>query len=76
MEKNDKFVIFKKLLIFGAKGVGKTSLTSVIENNKFEEEEGDDDEDEDYKGKYLFIFITNFTFFYNRCCLPKNSKRF
>jgi len=58
MEKNAKFVIFKKLLIFGAKGVGKTSLTSVIENNKIEED--NDDEDEGYRGKYLFIFILFF----------------
>jgi GTPase SAR1 family protein len=67
MKKFAKFVIFKKLLIFGAKGVGKTSLTSVIENNKFEEEE--DDEDEAYKGKYLFIFKIIFYFFNYRCCL-------
>ncbi len=58
MEKNAKFVIFKKLLIFGAKGVGKTSLTSVIENNKIEED--NDDKDEGYRGKYLFIFILFF----------------
>lgn len=76
MENNAKFVIFKKLLIFGAKGVGKTSLTSVIENNKFEEKE-EDDEDEDYRGKYLFIFMSNFLLFLlNRCCLSKNNKRF
>ena len=58
MKKNAKFVIFKKLLIFGAKGVGKTSLTSVIENNKIEED--NDDKDEGYRGKYLFIFILFF----------------
>ena len=58
MEKNDKFLILKKLLIFGAKGVGKTSLTSVIENNKIEED--NDDKDEGYRGKYLFIFILFF----------------
>jgi len=42
MEKDSQFVIFKKLLIFGAKQVGKSSMTWVIENNKsieFEEKE-------------------------------------
>lgn len=36
MELND-FVFFKKIMIFGAKGSGKSSLTSIFENKTFEE---------------------------------------
>lgn len=45
MEKASKFVRFKKLLIFGIKQVGKSSMTWVIENNKsieFKEKEEED----------------------------------
>lgn len=39
MDENLKFVLFKKLLIFGGKGVGKTTLTSFLSSNEFKEEE-------------------------------------
>jgi GTPase SAR1 family protein len=39
MENIPKFFNFKKLLIFGCKGVGKTTLTSALINNAFIEEE-------------------------------------
>ncbi len=39
MDENLKFVLFKKLLIFGGEGVGKTSFTSALSNKYFKEEE-------------------------------------
>ena len=36
MELND-FVFFKKIMIFGSKGSGKSSLTSIFEKKTFEE---------------------------------------
>ena len=38
MDNSPKFVIFKKLL-FGAEGIGKTTLTSVLQHNSYSEEE-------------------------------------
>jgi len=51
MDNNPKFVLFKKLLIFGAEGVGKTTLTSVLESNNFTEEEPSNG------GKYIYYLI-------------------
>ena len=45
MKKDSKFVIFKKLLIFGAKQVGKSSMSWVIKNNKSIESEEKEEED-------------------------------
>ena len=39
MLKKIEFSSFKKLLIFGTKGVGKTSLAKTFQPNIFEEEE-------------------------------------
>ncbi len=39
MEEKHKYILFKKLLIFGGKGVGKTTLTSFLSSNEFKEEE-------------------------------------
>lgn len=39
MENSPKFSNFKKLLIFGTEGAGKTTLTSALYNNAFIEEE-------------------------------------
>ena len=36
MESND-FVFFKKIVIFGSPGSGKSSLTSIFENKTFKE---------------------------------------
>lgn len=36
-EKNLKFVLIKKLLIFGGQGVGKTTLSSFLQINNFNE---------------------------------------
>jgi GTPase SAR1 family protein len=47
MKKDSKFVLFKKLLIFGAKQVGKSSMSWVIENNKSIESEEKEEEDKD-----------------------------
>jgi GTPase SAR1 family protein len=33
-----EFISYKKIIIFGSEGTGKTSLTSRFENNFFKEE--------------------------------------
>ena len=38
MEKKIEFASFKKLLIFGTKGVGKTSLAKSFETNNYYDE--------------------------------------
>ena len=38
MEEEIKFLHYKKLLIFGSEGVGKTTLTDVLEDNTFKAE--------------------------------------
>ena len=37
-----EYVSYKKIIIFGSEGVGKTSLTSRFENNYFKEVEPTD----------------------------------
>lgn len=39
MDNSDRSILFKKLLIFGAEGVGKTTLTFVLQHNSYSEEE-------------------------------------
>ena len=38
MEDDVKFLYYKKLLIFGSEGVGKTTLSSILEDHPFKEE--------------------------------------
>ena len=38
METSSDFVSFKKVLVFGSEGTGKTSLTKKLENNLCENE--------------------------------------
>lgn len=38
MDSND-FVFFKKIMVFGSEGSGKSSLISIFENKKYEENE-------------------------------------
>jgi len=38
MEKKDEFIFFKKVVIIGAEGSGKSSLISMFENKSFKEE--------------------------------------
>ena len=38
MENSPEFVSYKKLVVFGAKGVGKTTLTKSIERGTFSED--------------------------------------
>ena len=42
MESNNEFIFFKKIVIFGAEGSGKSSLTSMFENMNFSEESPSD----------------------------------
>lgn len=35
---NENKIIFKKVVIFGSEGSGKTSLTSIFDNKTFKEE--------------------------------------
>ena len=39
MEKEPIFYLFKKLLIFGTEGAGKTTMTTVLSENSFKEQE-------------------------------------
>ena len=39
MEEEPNFLPTKKLLVFGSEGVGKTSLTSVLQSDYFKVEE-------------------------------------
>ena len=38
MDNSAEFVSFKKVLVFGGVGTGKTSLTKMIERGQFQEE--------------------------------------
>ena len=38
MEKTPKFFSYKKVLVFGAKGTGKTTLSKYIEKGEFYDE--------------------------------------
>ncbi len=38
MENSPEFISYKKLVVFGAEGVGKTSLTKSIEKGNFSED--------------------------------------
>ena len=46
MSSDMEFISYKKLVIFGAKGSGKTSFIKSIQNQKFEEDSVSED------GKY------------------------
>jgi len=39
MEEEPNFFLFKKSLIFGTQGAGKTTMTSVLSENSFKEQE-------------------------------------
>ena len=38
MEQKDEYIFFKKVVIIGSEGSGKSSLTSMFENKSFKEE--------------------------------------
>ena len=44
MEIDSKFLYQKKLLVFGSEGVGKTSLSSILNSNEFNGEEASTEE--------------------------------
>ena len=39
MEQKDEYIFFKKVVIIGSEGSGKSSLTSIFENKSFKNEE-------------------------------------
>ena len=39
IEQEPKFIIFKKLLIFGAEGSGKSTMSNILEKNEYNEDE-------------------------------------
>lgn len=39
MEEKDEYIFFKKVVIIGSEGSGKSSLTSIFENKSFKNEE-------------------------------------
>lgn len=54
MENSPEFISYKKLLVFGAEGVGKTTLTKSIEKGTFSE---DITHSENRKFIYFIIYI-------------------
>jgi GTPase SAR1 family protein len=54
MDKSEEYIAYKKLIIFGAKKSGKTSITKSLENLSFSE---DYDTDSGKFKNYLFIFL-------------------
>jgi GTPase SAR1 family protein len=59
MEEKEIFVIFKKLLIFGEEGVGKTALSTFLLSKDSKEEE------KPKSSKHIFILFYNI--YFNRC---------
>ena len=58
MESQVKFVSYKKLLIFGSEGSGKTSLTKRLEKGSFQEESPSE------HGNIVFNYIFQITYRY------------
>ena len=54
MENSPVFISYKKVLVFGTEGSGKTSLTKTLEKGKFCEETSPD------TGKNILYFILYF----------------
>ncbi len=54
MENSPEFISYKKLIVFGAEGVGKTTLTKSIEKGTFSE---DITHSENRKIIYFYIYI-------------------
>ena len=56
MERDPKFILFKKLLIFGGKGSGKSTMSMILDKKEFNEEEP---AIENQEGKYKKNLIIN-----------------
>jgi Cdc6-like AAA superfamily ATPase len=59
MEEKEKYVIFKKLLIFGEEGVGKTALSTFLSPKDSKEEE------KPKSSKHIFLLF--YYIYFNRC---------
>ena len=55
----NEFTSFKKVIIFGAEGSGKSTLSNYLETGKFSEQTHTQD------GKYIFIIYSNFELIYS-----------
>ena len=55
MENSSEFFNFKKIIIFWAEDLGKTSLTKILEKDSFEDEEFTDDNNIEIYIKYNSI---------------------
>ena len=56
MEEEPKFVYFKKLLIFGAEGSGKSTLSLILEKKEFIDEEVETvNKEGKYKNNIIFF---------------------
>ena len=67
MEKINDFISFKKLIIFGSKGSGKSTLTNKLQSEIFRTEEFSD-----ISNFNIFYFSINIKMFYFRNCIKKN----
>lgn len=56
MEQEPKFILFKKLLIFGGKGSGKSTMSMILDKKEFNDEEP---AIEGQEGKYKNNLIIN-----------------
>ena len=67
MERINDFISFRKLIIFGSEGSGKSTLTSNLQNEVFRSEEFPD-----ISNFNIFYFLININIFYFRNCIKKN----
>ena len=57
MEKTPEFISYKKVLVFGANGTGKTTLSKYIETGEFSDESHTEG---GKKIKFIFFFVNRY----------------
>ena len=58
-EEEIEYISYKKVIIFGAEGSGKSTLSKSLETGKFSEQSHTNE------GKYIFIIFSHFEFIYS-----------
>ena len=58
-QEENVFASFKKVIIFGVEGSGKSTLSKSLETGKFSEQSHTNE------GKYIFIIFSHFEFIYS-----------
>ena len=56
-QKAPEFILYRKVILFGSKGVGKTSLISRLETNTFSTNPSEDDQGNTSHFHYIYHFI-------------------